>query len=66
MGETMRKKTKITIDPKYILAVIVVFCLVVGVISYRFDEKMTPVRSAVGGVITPMQNGINVIGSKMA
>lgn len=62
----MRKKTKITIDPKYILAVIVVFCLVVGVISYRFDEKMTPVRSAVGGVITPMQKGINVIGSKMA
>ncbi len=62
----MRKKTKITIDPKYIFAVIVVFCLVVGVISYRFDEKMTPVRSAVGGVITPMQKGINVIGSKMA
>lgn len=62
----MRKKTKITIDPKYILAVIVVFCLVVGVILYRFDEKMTPVRSAVGGVITPMQKGINVIGSKMA
>lgn len=62
----MRKKTKITIDPKYILAVIVVFCLVIGVISYRFDEKMTPVRSAVGGVITPMQKGINVIGSKMA
>ena len=66
MGVTMRKKTKITIDPKYIFAVIVVFCLVVGVISYRFDEKMTPVRSAVGGVITPMQKGINVIGSKMA
>lgn len=62
----MRKKTKITIDPKFILAVIVVFCLVVGIISYRFDEKMTPVRSAVGGVITPMQKGINIIGSKMA
>lgn len=62
----MRKKTKITIDPKYILAVIIVFCLVVGVISYRFDEKMTPVRSVVGGVITPMQKGINTIGNKLA
>lgn len=62
----MRKKTKITIDPKYILAVIIVFCLVVGVISYRFDEKMTPVRSVVGGFITPMQKGINIIGSEMA
>lgn len=62
----MRKKNKITIDPKYILAVILVFCLVVGVISYRFDEKMTPVRSVVGGVITPMQKGINSIGNKLA
>lgn len=62
----MRKKTKITIDPKYILAVIIVFCLVVGIISYRFDEKMTPVRSMVGGVITPMQKGINTIGNKLA
>lgn len=62
----MRKKTKITIDPKYILAVILVFCIVLGVVSYRFEEKMTPVRSVVGTIITPMQKGINTIGNKLA
>lgn len=62
----MRKKTKITIDPKYILIVICIICIVLGVISFRFQDKMTPVRSAVGNVITPMQKGINSIGSKIA
>lgn len=62
----MRKKTKITIDPKYILAVILVFCLVLGVISYRFADKMTPVRTMAGNIITPMQKGINSIGSSLA
>lgn len=66
MGEAMRKKTKITIDPKYILIVIFIICIVLGVISFRFQDKMTPVRSAVGNVITPMQKGINSIGSKIA
>lgn len=62
----MRKKTKVTIEPKYILIVVIVFCIVVGVISYRFEEKMSPVRSVVGSVITPMQKGVNAIGSKLA
>lgn len=62
----MRKKTKITIDPKYILIGIILLCIVLGVISFRFESKMTPVRSAVGSVITPMQKGINTIGSKLA
>lgn len=62
----MRKKTKITIDPKYILAAIFFLCLILGIISFRFEDKMTPVRSAVGSVITPMQKGINSIGSKLA
>lgn len=62
----MRKKTKITIDPKYILAAILVFCIILGVISFRFEEKMAPVRAAVGTVVTPMQKGINSIGSVLA
>ena len=62
----MRKKTKITIDPKYILAVILVFCIVLGVVSYRFADKMTPVRAMAGSIITPMQKGINSIGSSLA
>lgn len=62
----MRKKTKITIDPKYILVAIFVFCIVLGIISFRFESKMTPVRSAVSSVISPMQKGINSIGVKIS
>lgn len=62
----MRKKTKITIDPKYILAGLFVFCILLGIISFRFENKMTPVRSAVSSVIAPMQKGINAIGVKIS
>ena len=62
----MRKRTKINIDPKYILVIIVVACVVLMLVSFKFQEKMTPVRSAIGNVITPMQNGINKVGAKIA
>lgn len=62
----MRKKIKITIDPKYILAGLFVFCIILGIISFRFENKMTPVRSAVSSVIAPMQKGINAIGVKIS
>ena len=62
----MRKKTKITIDPKYILAGLFVFCIILGIISFRFENKMTPVRSAVSSVIAPMQKWINAIGVKIS
>lgn len=62
----MRKRTKINIDPKYILVIIVVACVVLMLVSFKFQEKMVPVRSAIGNVITPMQNGINKVGAKIA
>ncbi|MCH5268139.1 MAG: rod shape-determining protein MreC [Lachnospiraceae bacterium] len=62
----MRKKTKITIDPKYILILIVVISVLLIVVSFRFKEKMAPVQSAVGNIITPMQKGINTIGRKLS
>lgn len=62
----MRKRTKINIDPKYILVIIVVACVVLMLVSFKFQEKMTPVRSAIGNVIIPMQNGINKVGAKIA
>lgn len=62
----MRKKTKITIDPKYILGILLLFCVVVGVISYRFADRLTPIRAAVGNVVAPMQRGINSVGKTIA
>jgi rod shape-determining protein MreC len=62
----MRKRTKITLDPKYILMAIAIVCVVLIIISFRFQDKMTPIRTAVGSVVTPMQRGINKIGLVVA
>lgn len=51
----MRKKTKMIIDPKYILIAISVICAILIVVSFKFQDKIEPVRSIVGGVVTPMQ-----------
>ena len=62
----MRKKTKMIIDPKYILIAISVICAILIVVSFKFQDKIEPVRSIVGGVVTPMQKGINTIGVKIS
>lgn len=62
----MRKKTKITIDPKYILIIIVLACAALMLISFKFQDKMEPVRAIAGNLVTPMQNGINKVGVKIA
>lgn len=59
----MRRRTKMTIEPKYILATCSLLCLIVIVVSFRFPEKFQPVRTAVGQVVTPMQKGINSLGT---
>lgn len=62
----MRKRTKITMDPKYILMTIAIVSVALISVSFRFQDKMTPIRTAVGSVVTPMQRGINKIGLVVA
>lgn len=62
----MRKRTKITMDPKYILMTIAIVSVALIIVSFRFQDKMTPIRTAVGSAVTPMQRGINKIGLVVA
>ncbi|HKL80422.1 MAG TPA: rod shape-determining protein MreC [Mobilitalea sp.] len=59
----MRRRTKIHINPKHLLIICVVLCIGLIVLSFRYGDKLKPVRSAVGSVVTPMQRGINTVGS---
>lgn len=61
----MRRRTKMTIEPKHILAVCSFLCLILIIVSFRFPDKFRPVRTAVGQIVTPMQKGINSLGSWM-
>lgn len=59
----MRRRNKINLSPKHILIICIVICISLILISFRFNDKLAPVRGAVGTAVTPMQNGINSVGA---
>lgn len=58
----MRRRTKITIDPKYLLILFSILCIGLIIVSYRYKEKVAPVKAVAEEAIAPMQKGINRIG----
>lgn len=59
----MKRRKNIRINPKHGLIAGISICVILIIISFRFGELFYPVRNAVGTVITPMQRGINIIGT---
>jgi rod shape-determining protein MreC len=59
----MRRRAKINIKPKHVFITCIVLCICLILFSFRYREKLDPVKEAVGSVITPMQKGINSIGT---
>lgn len=62
----MRRRTKFNINPKHLFIVGIILCLVLLFVSFQYGETLAPVKSVVGGVLTPMQKGINSIGDAIA
>lgn len=58
----MRRRSSFSIRPKHLLFGSVILCFILIFVSFRFSEEIAPVKTAVGNVIAPMQNGINRIG----
>lgn len=58
----MRNKVKVTIQPRYVLLLCSIFCLLLIILSFKYEEQVSPVKTAVGTVMTPMQKGINSVG----
>lgn len=58
----MRRRTRFSLEPKYILAICSVLCIILIFISVRYEDKVQPVKNAVTGIFTPMQKGINTVG----
>ncbi|NLK75930.1 MAG: rod shape-determining protein MreC [Clostridiales bacterium] len=59
----MRRRTNLNINPKYVLITCTVICTILIFVSFRFPDKLSPVREAVGVAVTPMQKGINRVGT---
>lgn len=58
----MKRRSKFSIEPKYILAICSFFCIVMIIISVRYKDKVDPVRNVVTSAFTPIQEGINSVG----
>lgn len=58
----MKNKNRFSLPPKYLLFILVIFCL--GAMFVTFTTKITvaPVKIAAGYVIIPMQKGLNKVG----
>lgn len=59
----MKQKPNFKIKPRYFLLAGVILCLGLIFFSFRYKEQFMGVKNAVGTVITPMQKGINQIGT---
>lgn len=62
----MRRRANIKLNPKHVLIGCVVLLLGLILFSFLYGEKLAPVKEAVGTVITPMQRGVNTVGTYIA
>lgn len=59
----MERKKRLSIQPKIMLRICLIICIIMLFISFRYQEELMPLKTTVGNVITPMQKGINTLGS---
>lgn len=60
-----RNRKKIELSPKIIYFFIVICCIALVIVSYIFADRLKPIKLAFGNFFTPMQKGIDAVGSKI-
>jgi rod shape-determining protein MreC len=61
-----KEEKRIVLLPKHILFVLSFICLVIMFVSYRFPDTIKPVKNLADIVLSPMQSGINHVGSAIS
>ncbi len=59
-------ENRIVLLPKHILFILSFICFVIMFVSYRFPDIVRPIKNAVDAVVSPMQEGINHVGTGIA
>ncbi len=59
----MKRKFRFNIPPRIILFLLTGLCIVLIFISFQYSAKLTSLRNLVGTIMTPMQKGVNNVGS---
>lgn len=61
----MKPKRKFNMPARVILALCTIACFIMIIFSFKYRDKINPVKTYIGNVIQPMQRGINSIGHKI-
>lgn len=59
----MKRKSKFVLPPKYILMILTGVCITSILVSFTFNISGGPLHAAAGYLFTPMQDGINTVGT---
>ncbi len=57
-----KRRKKKWIYPKILYMCLAVLCVILVLISFKFSDQLSSVKTVVGNVMTPMQKGINTVG----
>lgn len=58
----MKRPSKFKINPKILIFVLTIFCILMLILSVAFKGFATPVKNAASAVVIPLQDGVNHIG----
>ena len=57
-----KRRRRSSIHPKYIYIALSILCALLVVLSFKFSDQFTGIKTTVGDLISPMQGGINKVG----
>ncbi len=58
-----KRRKKPVLHPKHLYILLSIVCILLAVISFKFSGQLSSFKSLAGNAVTPMQNGINSVGS---
>lgn len=57
-----KRRKKNWIHPKILYMCMAILCVILVLVSFKFSDQLSSVKTVVGNVMTPMQKGINTVG----
>lgn len=61
-----RRNRKSSIHPKFIYGGLSFLCVILVLLSFKFSDEFSSVKTFFGDLVTPMQRGINSVGKSIA
>lgn len=61
-----KRKSRLLLRPKHLLYALLFVCIMLIYFSYRYSERLAPLKTFVGNLVVPMQKGINTVGTYLS